>query len=147
MKAPQTILVATDFGPSAEAALDHAVALAQKLHARIYLLHTYEIPIIGFPDGAVVATAELVSRILDGAQTGFAKLIEARKEAKVEIKTILKQADPREGILETAADVQADLIVLGTHGRRGIARALIGSVAESVVRTSTVPVLTVHAEA
>lgn len=145
MTAPQTIVVATDFGPSAEAALDEAIGLAQKLKARIVLVHTYQLPIVGFPDGAIVASAELVSRIIDGAQTAFARTVERRKDCGVEIKTVLKQADAREGILEVANDVQADLIVLGTHGRKGIVRALIGSVAESVVRTSTVPVMTVHA--
>jgi nucleotide-binding universal stress UspA family protein len=145
MSAPQTLVVATDFGPSADAALDRAIELARKLKARIFLVHTYQLPIVGFPDGALVASAELISRILDGAQTAFARALESRKDCGVEIKTILKQADPREGILEVANEVQADLIVVGTHGRRGIARALIGSVAESIVRTSSVPVMTVHA--
>ena len=57
----------------------------------------------------------------------------------------LKQADAREAILETAEEVSADVVFMGTHGRRGIARVLIGSVAEAVVRASPVPVLTVHA--
>ncbi len=145
MTAMQTIVVATDFGPSAEAALDKAIGLARKLKARIVLVHTYQLPIVGFPDGAIVASAELVGRILDGAQTAFARTLEKREGCGVEITTVLKQADPREGILEVANDVQADLIVVGTHGRKGIARALIGSVAESVVRASAVPVMTVHA--
>jgi len=58
---------------------------------------------------------------------------------------MLKQADPREAILAAAEDLSADLVIMGTHGRRGIARALIGSVAEAIVRASTIPVLTVHA--
>lgn len=145
MNAPQTIVVATDFGPSAEAALDYAVVLAKALNARIFLVHTYQLPIIGFPDGAIVASAELAGRILDGAQTAFARDVERHRDSGVAIKTLLKQADAREGILEAVNEVQADLVVLGTHGRRGIARALIGSVAESLVRTSTVPVMTVHA--
>ena len=61
------------------------------------------------------------------------------------IQPILKQADARQAVLATAEDLAADLIVMGTHGRKGIARALIGSVAEAVVRAAPVPVLTVHA--
>lgn len=141
----KTIVVGTDFGPSADAALDHAIALAAKLKASIFLVHTYQLPVIGFPDGVVVPTAELASRIVDGAQTGFARTLEKRKDCGVEITPVLKQADPREGILEVAKEKDAGLIVMGTHGRKGIARALIGSVAEALVRTSPVPVMTVHA--
>lgn len=145
MTAPQTIVVATDFGPSAEAALDKAIGLAKKLKAKIVLVHTYQMPIVGFPDGAIVASAELVSRIVNGAQAGFSRTLDKREGCGVHIETILEQADPREGILAVAKRVHADLIVVGTHGRKGIARALIGSVAESVVRTADVPVMTVHA--
>lgn len=145
MTAPRTIVVATDFGPSAEAALDKAIALAKKLDARIYLVHTYQLPIVGFPDGALVASAELVSRIIAGADAAFKRALEKRAGAGVPIETVLEQADAREGILAVAKRVNAEMIVVGTHGRKGIARALIGSVAESIVRTASVPVLTVHA--
>jgi nucleotide-binding universal stress UspA family protein len=63
----------------------------------------------------------------------------------VELVPLLKQADPREAILTAAQELSADLVIMGTHGRHGIARALIGSVAEAIVRVSPVPVLTVHA--
>lgn len=145
MTAPKVIVVATDFSPSAEAALDHALALAQTLKARVFLVHTYQLPLIGFPDGVVAASAELASRIINQAQDALSASVAKRAGSGVEIVPILKQADPRDGLLEVASEVSADLIVMGTHGRRGIARALIGSVAESLVRASPVPVLTVHA--
>ena len=57
---------------------------------------------------------------------------------------VLRQGMPFEEVNSVAAEVDADLIILGTHGRRGLSRALLGSVAESVIRTATRPVLTIH---
>ena len=60
---------------------------------------------------------------------------------------ILRTGDPRDMILQTAKEIHADLIVIGTHGRRGISRFLLGSVAEAIVRSAPCPVLTVRAKA
>ena len=87
------------------------------------------------------------SSIISSAEKQLAACVAKRGESSVEIVPLLKQADPREAILAAAQDLSADLVVMGTHGRRGIARALIGSVAEAIVRVSPVPVLTVHAAA
>ena len=90
---------------------------------------------------------ELTSRIVNAAQKGLDDTIARYDGRKVVLTPLLKQGNTRAIILEMAEDLSADLICIGTHGREGIARALIGSVAESVVRTSPVPVLTVHAPA
>ena len=145
MLLPKMILVPTDFGDPSAAALDYAIGLAGALGAEIVLLHSYELPIIGMPDGTMVATAELASRILEGAKVGLDKEVARRKDAGASIRAIIKQGDACQMINETADEVKAGLIVMGTHGRRGLPRALIGSVAEKVVRTAHVPVLTIHA--
>jgi nucleotide-binding universal stress UspA family protein len=145
MNLPKIILVPTDFSVAAETALDSALALASKLGAKVYVLHAYQLPVVGFPDGVLVPTAEIASRVVSWAQSELAACVGKRKESGVEIVSILKQADAREAVLAVAEEIGADLVVMGTHGRRGIARALIGSVAESVVRTSPVPVMTIHA--
>jgi nucleotide-binding universal stress UspA family protein len=147
MRAPKTILVATDFSDAAEAALDHAVVLAAKLGAKVVLLHAYELPMVGYPDGMLVPNHEMTLRIVGWAEKELAECVAARRDADVPIELLLRQSDPREAILSVAKERDADLIVVGTHGRRGIVRALLGSIAESVVRTSPVPVLTVHAPA
>ena len=147
MKTPKVILVPTDFSVAAETALDHALALASTLGAKVYLLHAYALPIIGFPDGTLIPSAEIASRIINDAEKALAACVAKRRESSVEIVPLLKQADPREAILAAAQELSADLVIMGTHGRRGIARALIGSVAEAIVRVSPVPVLTVHAAA
>jgi nucleotide-binding universal stress UspA family protein len=142
---PKTILVATDFSAAGELAVDQALALAAKVGAQVHVLHAYELPILGFPDGVVIPDTEIASRILGWAEKELAACVARRKESAVTIFPILEQADPRQAVLTVAKRISADLVVMGTHGRRGVARALIGSTAEAVVRASTVPVLTVHA--
>ena len=144
MKMPTMILVPTDFGEPSEAALDYALELARAFGAEIALMHSYELPIIGMPDGTIVATADMATRILEGARVGLDRQLEARQGSGVRIRAIIKQGDPCQAVNETAVEVQAGMIVMGTHGRRGLPRALIGSVAEKVVRTAHVPVLTIH---
>ena len=144
MSLPKIILVPTDFGEPSEAALDTAIEYAKVFGAELVLMHAYEIPIIGFPDGAVVATAELTSRLLEGAQAGLDRQIQSRQGSGVTIRGVIKQGDAYRMVNETAEEVGAGLIALGTHGRKGLSRALIGSVAEKVVRTARVPVLAVH---
>lgn len=146
MNPPQKILVPTDFRAPAAAALEYAVGLATKLGATVHVVHSYELPLVGLPEGVLTITAEMAGRIMDAARSELDKIAEVYAKRGVDLETSLEQADPREGVLIAANKVGADLIVMGTHGRVGISRALIGSVAESVVRTSPVPVLTVHAK-
>lgn len=145
MSLPKILLVPTDFSVAAEAALDHAIALASRLDAKVYVLHAYQLPVVGYPDGMLLPEADIDSRVVSWAQSELSACVARRKASGLDLVPILKRADPRAAVLSVAEEVSADLIVMGTHGRRGIARALIGSVAESVVRTSPVPVLTVHA--
>lgn len=141
---PKTILVPTDFSEAASVALDYAVELAEKLGASVHVVHAFELPLVGFPDGTMTISAEMASRIIDAAQSALAELAKKHAPRKIALSTALEQADPRDAVLSAAKKVGADLIVMGTHGRRGIARALIGSVAENVVRTSSIPVLTLR---
>jgi nucleotide-binding universal stress UspA family protein len=144
MPLPKTILVPTDFGEPSEAALDYAIDFARLAGAQIVLLHAYEMPIIGMPDGALVATPEIASRMAEGAQVGLDRQLSSRAASGVTIRGMVKQGSPYVIINEAVAEVGADLIVLGTHGRTGLPRLLLGSVAEKIVRTATVPVLTIH---
>ena len=140
-----SILVPIDFGEPSESALAYAVDLAEALGSKLCLVHAYALPIVSFPAGVMVASADFASRIVNQAQKALDDAVGKYRSRKVEMTPLLKQGDPREIVLAVAKDVGASLIVMGTHGRRGIARALIGSVTESVTRTSPVPVLTVHA--
>jgi len=145
MPLPKTILVPTDFGEPSEAALDYAIDLARANGGQIVLLHAYEMPVIGMPDGALLAAGDIVSRMADGAEIGLDRQLASRGAAGVPLRKMLKQGPPHAMINEAVEEVGADLVVVGTHGRRGLPRVLLGSVAEKVVRTAKVPVLTVHA--
>ncbi len=144
MQLPKRILVATDFSEASQTALDYAVDLAKQLGANVTVLHAYELPIYGFPDGAFIASAEMAATIMSGAQAGVAALCEKRKGRGVELTQVVRQGIAWEEVHRVADEVGADLIVIGTHGRKGISRALLGSVAEKIIRTATRPVLTVH---
>ena len=67
MSVPKIILVPTDFSVAAEAALDHALALAAKLGARVYVMHAYQLPMVWFPEGVLLPTAEIATRIVTWA--------------------------------------------------------------------------------
>ena len=103
-------------------------------------MHAYEIPVVGFPDGAMIATADVAARISQAAQEALDKAVAALGGRGVPVDGILRDG-------AAADEIDADLIVIGSHGRRGIAKALLGSVAESVVRHAHRPVVTIRAPA
>lgn len=142
---PKKILVPTDHSDAAESALDYAIAFAKSVGAEVTVLHAYDIPLAAFPEGIPVDTADLVTALVNAARESLAACVTKRKDCGVKVTPILKPGDARDVIHEVAAEIGADLIVMGTHGRRGIARALLGSVAENVVRMADRPVLTVRA--
>lgn len=137
------ILVPIDFSAPSENALEYAIALANKLGASIEVMHCYDLPILASPDGAIIAGPEVVRRIIDSATDALDKLVE-RHASGARLTSHLTQGPAPAAIVERAEELGADLVVLGTHGRTGLERLLLGSVAERVVRTSPVPVLTVH---
>lgn len=140
------ILVPTDFTETSEHALDWALSLAERLGASVTVMHSYEIPIAGFPDGAMIATPEIATRIADASQQALAKTVERRREKGIPLDSILREGVAWEEINAVADSIDADLVVIGTHGRRGLARALLGSVAENVVRTARRPIVTIRGQ-
>lgn len=139
------ILVATDFTETSSRAIDWAIELASRLGSTVTILHTYAIPVIAFPEGGLVATADVAARLADTANEALEKLVEHYRGRGVPIDGMLREGDPAGEILAGADQLDADIIVIGTHGRKGLARALLGSVAESVIRTAHRPVMSVHA--
>jgi nucleotide-binding universal stress UspA family protein len=144
MDLPKRILAAVDFSDTSERALEYAIAFAKVLGAKITVAHVYELPIYGFPSGAMVATAEVATQIMTGAQTATAEICKAHAKDGVELTPVVRRGITWQEIHRIAEEVSADLIIVGTHGRTGIAHALLGSVAEKIIRTATRPVLTVH---
>lgn len=142
-----TILVPTDFSECSDAALREATEIARAMGAKIALLHCYDMPLVGPYDGAVVPSADIILSIEAAAKRGLIDQAARFRGFGVDIQTYLKNGDTRDIALDLANELGARMIVMGTHGRRGFTRALLGSVAEAIVRTSQIPVLTVHARA
>ena len=139
------ILVAHDFEPDADAALEYALNLAKALGARVTLLHTYEIPSAGSPEVLVMATTWL-EQIGKVAQETLGKIVDRVKDRGVAVESTVRQGTPWREIEVLAKESSVDLVVVGTHGRKGLPRALMGSVAEKIVRTAPCPVLVVRGE-
>jgi nucleotide-binding universal stress UspA family protein len=137
------ILVATDFGEPAERAIDVALALAQKLgEPALTLVHVQYIPRPLYDVEVVWPTEALATSARKALDDALARA----KKRYPKCEAVLLSGAPAEQIVHAAGRRGADLVVLGTHGREGLPRLLLGSVAERVTRTCPVPVLTVPAE-
>jgi nucleotide-binding universal stress UspA family protein len=135
----KTILYPTDFSPPSGCALDMAFALARDHGARLVLLHVLP-PFIATETYLPPSPQEC----RDEAWTELRQLYESNPKAReLRVATQIGEGDPAREILRVAADTDADLIVMGTHGRTGLRRLLMGSVAEQVLRRAPCPVLTV----
>ena len=145
----RTILVATDFSDDARAAVDAAVEFAKAFSAKLVLVHAYhvEVPAVygGF-GGDFVIPQDILEPIRQGAEASMNKLLEERAEGGVELDGRVIMEYPSRAILDEAASLPADLIVMGTRGLTGIKHVLVGSTAERVVRLAECPVLTIKAE-
>ncbi len=142
---PKQIVLATDFSPYAETALRWADAISKAFRAKLIIVHALDLTLGGLaglaPEVAAYPVADqLVDRLREEAKTEMARLGKRFPRAR----TIIREGPPRSVLLKVASSVGADLIVVGTQGRSGLAHMLIGSVAEHLVRHSRIPVLTVR---
>ncbi|MFW6085953.1 MAG: universal stress protein [Myxococcota bacterium] len=138
------ILVAVDFSDTSSHALAYAADLASKLGASLDVIHAYQIPVYALPDGAVMASADFSTRLSNDLQTELDRVSKPYREQGLDVETHLVRGMPHTEIVRRATEEGADLVVVGTHGRTGLEHLLLGSVAERVVRTCPVPVLTVR---
>ncbi len=139
------ILFPTDFSEPAAEAQQYAMALADRFGAELHLLHVVVPPVVPFPDSPTSWTmpeSGLKEQVLSAEQR-LAKEIGSWAEERRTVSTV-KVGFAVEEIVEYARDCTIDLIVVGTHGLKGISHLLMGSVAEKLVRIATCPVLTVH---
>jgi nucleotide-binding universal stress UspA family protein len=137
------ILFATDFSPYSNQAYFHAVALAESHKATLEIVHVYK-----SPPALLTGHAEDMSQAA-GDQTENAAYWRGQLEQvrpvnpRIPVRHLLLFGDPADEILRHAVEAHSDLIVLGTHGRTGLARLLLGSVAEKVLRGAPCSVLVV----
>ncbi len=141
---PKNILVPTDLSEGAEEALDYACELARQLDAKVHLLHVIGIPALGVPELGVALTSTVIDSLVRDDQDALDRLADRKRHLATFGEVMLRTGDARDLINQTAKEIPADLIIMGTHGRRGVSRALLGSVTETVVRSAPCPVLTVR---
>lgn len=136
------ILHPTDFSKPSEYALRFACALARDYQARLLLLHVVEPPVYY---GELGMTVPLPSDFHESLHERLSLLVPA--DSGIPVETVLIEGNASKEILRVAEAQHCDLIVLGTHGRTGLSRVLLGSVAEDVIRHARLPVLTLKTPA
>jgi nucleotide-binding universal stress UspA family protein len=145
MRSLRTVLVAHDFSPHAEAALDLAIDLARPSKARICLLHIFPLPMEMLSPYEIPMPPALVADVRAAASARLEKALARVREAGLPGEAEVDSGPIAETLVARAAATGADLIVLGTRGLSGVKHLLMGSVAERVLRTAPCPVLTAHA--
>jgi nucleotide-binding universal stress UspA family protein len=147
----QTILVGTDFSDASAAATAYAISLARALNARLYILHVVPeedvrlLTAIRAYLQSEVTPETLVDTFHTEAAKRLATLVEGAHATDLGHERLIVTGDPAAAIMSEAAAKQVQLIILGTHGRRGVTRFLMGSVAERVLREAPCAVLVVPA--
>ncbi|MEE6209647.1 universal stress protein [Salarchaeum sp. III] len=146
------ILVPTDGSDVSEVAIEHAVDLAEKYDAEIHALYVVDVDAVSFGLGA-----EQVDRIRQGhlgemeeveekANDATRAVADAATERGIDVVESVRVGQPHAVVADYAEDEDIDLVVIGSHGRSGVRRALLGSVTERVLRSTRKPVLVVDFE-
>lgn len=142
----KNILVATDFGEASDAALAYGRALARNFDARLHVLHVVGNTLaVAGAEGYAFDASELQSEMEEAARKKLAEIVGEDDRGELKAQTLLRvSGTPALAIVTYAKEANIDLIIVGTHGRGGMAHLFMGSVAERVVRTAFCPVLTVR---
>ena len=141
----KSILHPSDFSKASRPALKKAIELAKTMRGSLHLLHVMApVPILG--DGYISPKTydELLISASESARRQMERLVKTARTAGVKATSTIVQGVPADSIVRAARAKHADVIVMGTHGRTGFSRFLLGSVASRVVATSPCPVLTVR---
>lgn len=139
----EKVLVATDFSEHAHRALERAIDIAQRYECPLHIVHVWEAPLLA-RGAAMEPSVDWSTLIEDAARKQLDELTAGLRASKLAVTSTLTTGAPWERIVADAEAQGADLVVVGTHGRTGLRRAFLGSVAERVVRMSPVAVLTIH---
>jgi len=139
------ILCPVDFSPASRETLQVATDLARRFGGELTLFHAYPLPGYTLPEGTVLPRPQMLQELAEQTDRHLAEWKEtAERGGSPAVCTAKSVGEPAAEILDFAKQGGFDLIVLSTHGRTGLAHALLGSVAERVVRRATIPVLTIR---
>lgn len=136
------ILVPTDGSEGAETAVDHAIEIAEKFGADVFTVYAVD-PSAVPPD---VAGTGMIESLESEGERAIQSIVDRIEAAGVAAEGEVVDGPPSTAILEYIDDHDIDLVIMGTHGRTGLDRVLLGSVTERLVRTAEVPILTVRLE-
>ena len=147
MKTFERILAATDFTPASQPALDEAERIARECGAQLLIVHAYQVPAVSeLTQEPAGVHDDFVRAVRAAAEPRLAMLAAQARSRGIDARALLREGFADDEILDAARQERADLIVVGTHGRHGISRMLVGSVAWQVVARSACPVMTVPSE-
>jgi nucleotide-binding universal stress UspA family protein len=139
--APKKILVATDFSPASQAALPHAFSLAGHYGSKLYLAHVISLEHEDFPPAEERATK--LEQAREFAEQQMERLLTAARQKRIPCQPLIGEGGIWNVLSDMIHENSIDLVIVGTHGRRGLKKLLLGSVAEEVLRMAPCPVLTV----
>ena len=140
------IIVATDLTPASEPAVLEAALLAKENGADLLIAHVYRLPSVSQAQSVAGGVYEEWDRNIRAEVEGKLRvLVQNAAEEGVKAEALVLTGQPYEAIVEAAKLNDADLVVMGTHGRKGVARFFLGSVASRVISTAPCPVMTVRA--
>jgi nucleotide-binding universal stress UspA family protein len=138
------ILCPVDFFPASDAAARYAASLASNYDAKLHLLHVVA-PFLASSIEVAMPTVEITKSLEESARRELKRLETAFRAKGIEVEAELTFGDAYDEIKRTIADDEPDLIVMGTHGRRGVERWFMGSTTEKLLRHSPVPLVTISA--
>jgi nucleotide-binding universal stress UspA family protein len=146
MKRIRRVLYATDFSSASRRAFTTALTLAKSLGAKLTIMYAVAPIVVTVPEQYLDAVTldQLQKQALQWSERQLKRLGDRARKAGVSAATLLREGDPVAEIVRASRSGRADLVVLGTHGRRGLPKFFLGSVAERIVRTAPCPVLTVR---
>ena len=139
----ENILFPVDLSEASPQLVGHLLVMAEKFSSRIHLLYvmpSFEQHTLGLYD----PDPEIKARLRARAEELLARFAQEHLGAYPEVERVVRSGDPAEGIVDYIKKSGIDLVIMGTHGRKGLDRVLVGSVAQRVVQNSPVPVLTIH---
>ena len=141
------ILVPTDFSPPSDAALEYAKVVAERFGASLHVLHVVDARFVAGPiepEAYIAESPDVGTRVFEDARVRLSHRLTADDRIRYRAATEIVTGASARCIIDYATERGMDLIVMGTHGRSGLAHLLMGSVAEEVVRHAPCPVLTVR---
>lgn len=144
MKTFKRLLVPVDFSDASDAAFNTALDLSQALGAEVKVIHVHQLQVPYVGDGGFYVPEMDEDELLKEREKELETFVKEKGDTKVNVEREVRLGDPETEINEIAKEYNADMIIMGTHGRTGLSHLLMGSVTESVLRHANVPIMAVR---